>query len=176
MRNIEEDIQNLYRMSNIERFTGTFHHQKYNITEHCYRTAILFKLFASIEDVPYGMYEFDIVLQHDIVETLTGDLIYPVKNFSDKTKEAWAIIEEELTAGKGIGRYTDENIKKALNYSQFKLFKCCDYLELLIYCASEIILGNNSSEIIETKNKCITLIKEYGKEFPNILTYIQKYE
>lgn len=176
MRNIIEDIQNLYRMSSVERFTGTFHHQHYNIAEHCYRTAILFKWWASIEDVAYTMHEFDIVLQHDAVEAITGDLTYPVKNFSEETKSAWAVIEKELTQGTHLEKYSDENIKAALNERQYALFKCCDYLELLIFCIKEITYGNRSKEILETRDTCMKLIHRHGKDFPRILAYISMYE
>lgn len=173
---IGRNVDILYRMSHVERFTGTFHHQRYSIAEHCYRTAVLFRWFASIENVAYTMQEFNMVLMHDVVEAVTGDLLYPVKHHSEETNRAWALIEKEVTEGTDLKKYTDEEIKNSMTELQFNLFKCCDYLELLIYCYRENECGNISEQINATRDKCISLIREYGRDFKHLLEFIEKFE
>lgn len=168
------EIKYYRKMKNVDRLSGTAKHRSYNLLEHSYMVAMLFKHFASKENVAYTMAEFDLVLHHDILEVETGDLIYTVKNLNSETKECWGRIEE-LVIEKNfqLQRYSDENIKSGLSNLQYSLFKCCDLLDLWIFCKEEIALGNNTINMLIITERCVELI---GDKFKSIKKFMEGYE
>ena len=153
------DIQYYLKCRNVERLSQVYIHQSYNLMSHQWMTGMLFKHFASLEDVPYDINAWDIVLKHDLLETISTDLPWPIKNFNDKTKDSWGIIENELISKHfQLEKYSDENIKKSLNERQYALFKVVDVLDLWIFVKEEISIGNNSKQIKEVEENCIKII------------------
>lgn len=168
------DIKYYRKCKNIERLQGSYKHRSYNLLEHQYVVAVLFKHFASLEDISYGMPEFDKILHHDILEVETTDLIYTVKNLNEETKKAWNKIEEEVIKEHfQLRNYSDENIKMSLNEYQFKLFKVCDMLDLWIFCKEEMILGNRSINMKLVIDNCEKAI--LGK-FESVDKFMKEYE
>jgi len=153
--------------------SGSIKHRSYNLLEHQFMVAVLFRMFAAKEDVAYNMQVFDLVLNHDNLEAITGDLVYPVKNASGKTRLAWEIIEKEIVAiHPKLERYSDENIKEGMTELQRKLFKACDYLDLWIFLKEEVALGNSSKDILGMISNCERLIP---KDFKSVNKFMETY-
>lgn len=163
------------KMKYIDRLTGVPKQRNYNLMEHSYMVGMLFRHFASIEDVPYDINIWDMVFNHDIAECVTQDLPYPVKNFNKITKDSWEAIEEELLqANPALKRYGDKELKESMSPRQYALFKMCDILDLLIFVKEEIDLGNNSKEIKEVERNCFKIINNLEFPFPKIKKYIDE--
>ena len=77
-------INILLGMKDIQRLPNTPHHRGYNLLEHGLVVGMLFRWFASEEDVSYDINVWDKVLMHDYVESVTGDLNACVKKFNVK--------------------------------------------------------------------------------------------
>ena len=170
------DIKYYRKMRNVDRLAQGYKNRPYNLLEHSYMVAMLFRHFASLEDVSYDINVFDLVLYHDVVETISSDLPWPIKNFSDKTKEAWGVIEEEVIKEHfQLERYSDENLKKGMTNLQYSLFKACDILDLYIFVKEEIQLGNNTLFIKEVKKNCETILNSLEFQFPKIKKFIEEY-
>lgn len=168
------EIKYYRKMKLIERLSGTFKHRSYNLLEHSYMVAVLFKHFASKENVAYDINVLDIILHHDIVEVETMDLIYTVKNNSEVTKDCWEKIENDiLKKHKSIERYSDPNIKRNLTLLQHSLFKACDILDLWIFLKEEVSIGNKSKNVLEIIKRCEEIIT---KDFRSINTYMAEYD
>jgi len=168
------DIKYYRRLKNVDRLGIEAKLREYNLLEHQYMVAMLFRHFACKEDVAYDILIFDIILHHDIVETVTSDIPYPVKNFNSKTVECWSIIEQEVIQHhEQLIRYTDKNIENAMTPKQFSLFKVCDLLDLWIFLREEQTMGNNNNECKKIIKTCEKLIK--GK-FKTIDIYMKTYE
>lgn len=171
------DIQYYLKCRNVERLSQVYIHRNYNLMSHQWMTGMLFRHFASLEDVPYDINVWDIVLNHDILETISTDLPWPIKNFSDKTKDAWSVIENELINKHfQLLKYSDENIKKSLNARQFALFKMCDILDLWLFVKEEISIGNNSKQIKEVEENCYKIFDSIEFKFHNIIKFIESYD
>lgn len=172
-----ETLKLIDRMRDIQRLAGTPIIKQYSLMEHCYYVGMLFKHFASKCDVPYGMNEFDLILKHDLVEVVTGDLIYPVKNHSEETKSAWEIIEDSLAKHHGLDRYSDSSIKENLTKSQYDLFKLCDILDLYVFVRREQQLGNDTQEIKRVIENCVSIVSgvcgRNGNKFNKVLEYFK---
>ena len=173
-------IDILLGMKNVQRLPNTPHHQGYNLLEHSFVVGMLFRWFASQEDVAYDITVWDKVLMHDYVESVTGDLNLMVKRFNETTDSCWACIEEEVCKGDtALAPYTDENIRASMTDTQYRLFKCCDYLDLWIFCVNERALGNRNPQLLECISNCGNLIGKYSndcKEFKSIIDFMNGYE
>lgn len=150
---------NYYRkMLTIDRLAGKFKLRKYDLAQHSYFTGIFFIHFAKLEGIEYSTEVLETVLSHDLMETLTSDLPWNIKNMSEVTKECWSKIENETArVFPEFQKYSDEAIKSSLTEEQFKLFKCMDYLDLFLFIHEEILLGNVTSEMVEIYERCIEL-------------------
>ena len=173
---METVLSSILKMKDVERLNGTRKIQSYNLLEHSYMVAMLFKIFASKEDVSYDASVLDYVLCHDIPEVITGDCIHPVKYFNKKTSDCWNSIEEEiLNANPSIRRYG--YISERLTERQYALFKMCDILDLAIFVYREIKLGNNMTSMIHVWHKCHELLRKYSndwEDFPRIKFFVEK--
>lgn len=173
-------IDILLGMKNIQRLPNTPHHRGYNLLEHGLVVGMLFRWFASQEDVAYDITVWDKVLMHDYVESVTGDLNLMVKKHSATTGECWDKIEKEICSGDtALAPYTDAEIKASMTDIQYRLFKCCDYLDLWIFCVQERTMGNHHPGIIECINNCRKLIIKYSndcKDFKSIIEFMNHYE
>lgn len=168
-------IDILLGMKDIQRLPNTPHHRGYNLLEHGLVVGMLFRWFASEEDVSYDINVFDKVLLHDFVESVTGDLNACVKKFNENTSYAWDIIEYEICHGDTVlAPYSDSEIKSLMSDLQYRLFKTCDYLDLWIFCKNECALGNSSKKLLQCIENCENLMKKYSKGW-ELFTSIQKF-
>lgn len=132
-------IDILLGMKEIQRLPNTPHHRGYNLLEHGLVVGMMFRWFASEENVPYDINVLDKVLLHDYVESVTGDLNSCVKNFSPATKAAWDLIEREICGNDIVLQpYSDDALKKGMTELQYRLFKMCDYLDLWVFCKTKL--------------------------------------
>jgi 5'-deoxynucleotidase YfbR-like HD superfamily hydrolase len=133
---------------------------------------ILFAHFAKLEKIGYDAKVLEVIMHHDILEVVTGDLPYTIKNLSSSTKACWSAIETETAIEfPSFDEYTDENIKKAMTKKQYKLFRACDLLDLWIFLAEENRLGNSALPIHEIRDKCVELIGGKFKSIDEYMTY-----
>lgn len=167
-------------MKDIQRLPNTPHHRGYNLLEHSLVVGMLFRWFATEENIAYDMNVFDKVLMHDYVESITGDLNACVKKFNERTAKAWDIIESEVCKSNTVlAPYTDEAIRASMTEEQHGLFKMCDYLDLWIFCRNEIALGNTTTKITECLHNCETLMSRISMQwqrYKSIAKFMKEYE
>lgn len=168
----------LLGMKERERLSGVPHHRGYNLLEHGMVVGMLFRWFASEEDIAYDITIFDKVLLHDIAESITGDCPYPVKNFDSETAYFWDKLETHICgADSFLKNYTDAAFKEAFSPMQFKLFKICDYLDLWIFCKQEVAMGNTSKGLIGVIENCERLIDKISEGgFKSVKKFMKEYE
>lgn len=170
-------IKDLIHCRYVDRLQGKRKILKYDLMQHQWMTANLFIYFASLEDVSYTANELRLIMNHDILETITNDLPYTVKNFSEETRSYWGNIEDCIVGDIKncyLRQFTDQSIKEHLTPRQYALFKCCDLLDLYLFVEEEACLGNVSRDLAEVKCKCEEIINKLAQEnhFYNISKYI----
>jgi 5'-deoxynucleotidase YfbR-like HD superfamily hydrolase len=174
-KNLTRQIIHHRKMLNVQRMSGSPKIRSYNLAEHSYFVATMFEEFAKEEGIKYSTDAIYVVLRHDIMEVLTSDLPYPVKNFNDTVKQAWDLIEEELYQGnkdRFITMLTDEEIKRRLTEEEFRLMKSCDILDLYLFCLEERQLGNHSLPILRIIDNCVQILEYYRIE--SVLSILEK--
>lgn len=150
------------RLKNVNRLGTEIIQRPYNLLEHSYMVTVLFCKFAREINIPYDTSTIDLLLHHDIVEVITGDLPYTVKNCNDITKSCWSNIEQEVLRSRpNLLPYTDDAIRSKMTPQQYELFKVCDLLDLWIFLREERGIGNLSIANHEIIKTCEDLI--YGK-------------
>lgn len=165
-----QEINYLLKCKDVERLSQYYHHRQYNLMEHQYMVGMMFMAFAEEEEIEYDISVLKLVMKHDLLEVVSMDLSYEVKNLSIVTQESWEAIEEQVALVNPILRpYTDDNIRLGMNEQQFNLFKACDLLDLLLFIESEANIGNNGEKIQILINRCKLLIKGKFKSIDNFL-------
>ncbi len=163
------------KMLHIQRIPGVFKTRPYNLAEHSYYVTVLFLRFCKLENVGIGPSAIELVMDHDVLETISADLPYHVKNLNESTKRAWNIIEEEVVKAKPAFKdVSDDALEIGLSSKQFQLFKACDLLELWIFCKEEVLLGNKSVEIQKVIDTCNTLLTQKVR-FESIIKYMEEW-
>lgn len=181
-RKIINQIFSERKMITIDRLSGTLKNKRYSLAEHSFFVALMFQIFADVEKIEYTVKDMNYIMRHDLIEVLTADLILPVKDFSDKTREAWNVIESEIYSSVKndyLFLYTDEDLKNNLSGEIYALLKDCDRLELLLFAFQEFELGNSSKDIYdiieflngELNNSFFDFIKKFTIDINDYYNY-----
>ena len=164
------------QLKHMQRLSGIPKIQSYSVMEHCYRTAILFEHFMEMEEIARNADNSHWVLSHDLLESVTGDLLYPAKNYNETTKLHWTIIETQLTSKLEefdyLYRYTDKNARIGFSEKEWTIFKACDLLELIEFCQEETELGNKSRMITKIRAQCVDIVYDFG--IKSIIAWLEK--
>lgn len=163
-RYITEVLMYAYKQQNVHRLQTIHTIRPYSVALHSYYTAIIFMEICHSLALPIYSDVIRLVLLHDIAESVTGDLIYPIKNYNDETKKLWSALEEEVLRDSRIAFYSDEKIKDNLSPTHWRIFRAADLYELFIFCTTEWELGNHTAGIKQVIDNCKEYIPEFGIE------------
>lgn len=163
----EPFVETMYRhykaMRHIHRLAGTFTIRPYTVALHCYMTGLLFEDIARMEGITITPYETKIVYRHDLFETVTGDMLLPVKIHSESVRNHWEAIETTLIEEKFnyLRPYNDADMERQFSPAAWNLFKAVDLFELYLFCWEETELGNMSEAIWNVIYNCQRLLPEF---------------
>lgn len=154
--------EHIRRLKDCERLNGVPKIKRYSTAEHCFYTGIIFERLATMENISVSRDEIQWVYRHDLLETVTGDVLYPAKNYNDTTKKYMEYLEIELVKGeyRYIEQYSDSYAKKWFGGEAWVLFEAADLLELFYFCREEIDLGNTNSIINNIYQNCIAILRD----------------
>jgi len=153
-------VEHYRKMLNVQRLSGTVKMRSYNLAEHSFGVVSLFLTLCEREGIGVTSEVIQLVLFHDLAETVTGDLLYPVKNQNSVTKYSWSAIEAEvLDKHPVVSSFTDSNIEEHLDEKQLAAFKAADILELLLFCYEEVSVGNKNPDLLKVIFTCEGLLK-----------------
>lgn len=178
LNNLKNNFKNERKMLNFQRLAGSKKIRSYNLAEHSYFVGLLFQEVCDFLGVEFTTDVFGKVLRHDFMEVFTADLPYPVKNFNEKTKDAWKVIENELykdseTITENPYLIDDQTISKDLSLGEFHILRWCDIVELLYFCLEEYDMGNSSLEgVIQ---KCVEIAESISIDYPPLKQLTKKY-
>jgi len=165
----ELTFKHLRNLKRANRLSASPLIQTYSVAEHCYYTGLLFLLVADKEVISVTPNETLWVFQHDVLESVTGDLLLPVKTYSPITRKCWKEIEHELIKGdySYLSHLTDNEGRQFFTPDAWELFKIVDLLELWLFCKEEIMLGNGYKVIKTIIKNCEDLIFPYRLRYVN---------
>jgi len=136
------------------RWSTDFMHQRATVSEHSFFVCQIGQMMALIEEQHGNKINWEILfkklLNHDVVEALTGDIISTVKNKNDQMRNMLAVLEEEV-AEENLLNKMDEPYKSIYRELLFngkddtiegEILKCADYIDALMECIGEVKLNN----------------------------------
>ena len=111
---------------------------------HGYAVGTIFFLLCKEFEIDVPAEILFLVMQHDFIESVTGDLNTLLKNKNTTTEQAWATIEAECIP-RHLEGYTDKSIReqlRAFDPNVEKIFNLADYMDAGLFCLQELGLGN----------------------------------
>jgi len=173
-KNMKDEVKvfkHLRTLKNVNRLSGMNLIQTYSVAEHCYYTGLLFETIAKMEGLIPTMEEITYVYTHDILESVTGDILRPAKSYTPNTESHWKEIEKEIVNGNDythLKEFEEETVKiKSFSPISWELFMYCDVLELWLFCEEEDRLGNRTKQLQTVRQNCLMYIRDEMENFPS---------
>jgi putative hydrolase of HD superfamily len=129
-------------------------HQRTTVSEHSFYVAQLGQMLALIEEQNGNKVDweklFKKLLNHDVVEAITGDIISTVKHKNDQLRDMLSMLEREV-AEESLLNDMEEPYKKLYRELLFdgkddsiegRILKCADHIDAIMECIGEVKLNN----------------------------------
>lgn len=147
----------LYKMSNIWRYTSRLILKPENLAEHSYYVAVNVLKFGNLYNLSESQINkaIRIALAHDTGEIFTGDIPHNLKEYSPEVKK----ISEELEV-KLIGenfpffKQEFEDFYNNIDPVVTKLVELADVADVIAYINREETLGNRDEDILQIRAEC----------------------
>ena len=182
--NILNFLRRTQALCYIERCSNTPHIRPYSVAQHSFYIALYAMIFADIEnerirenevmgmDYVSNLYDTSEVMKkallHDIEESLTGDILYPVHHDNKSFKETLDKVRDKCV-NEEVFKELPKNVRKYYiklwrtskdTSKEGILVACMDKFEILMFAIQELDMGNQAFRVIY--NNAISIIE---KEF-----------
>ena len=184
--NVLDFLRRTQALCYVERCSNTPHIRPYSVAQHSYYIALYAMIFADMENERMReakwkegvLYEhldiYDIsevtrkALLHDLEETITGDILYPVHHNDESFRK-----ELEQVRNKCVNKEVFKELPKKVREHYIRLWNtskdltkegilvaCMDKFEILMFAIQELDMGNQAFRVIY--NNAVSIIE---KEF-----------
>lgn len=190
MENLGKLILAARKLNNIGRWANEFLHQRSSVAEHSFAVAQTAQLLGLLEETNGAKIDWQKLyrkaLNHDIPESVVGDVISTTKNSNEEVKKALHMVEKSLVEEKllsGIAepfysRYKEIIFDGKDDSLEGKILSAADNIDALIECIQEVKLANKEPflekyyYIMEKINQIDIYSSRYFVE--NIVPYLIK--
>lgn len=190
MENLGKLILAARKLNNIGRWANEFLHQRSSVAEHSFAVAQIAQLLGLLEETNGTKIDWQKLyrkaLNHDIPESVVGDVISTTKNSNEEVKKALHMVEKSLVEEKllsGIeepfySRYKEIIFDGKDESLEGKILSAADNIDALIECIQEVKLANKEPflekyyYIMEKINQIDIYSSRYFLE--NIIPYLIK--
>ncbi|MBQ7516262.1 MAG: HD domain-containing protein [Schwartzia sp.] len=145
------------KLANITRWNVEFLYKKASVAEHSFFVAQIAQLIGLIEERNGAVIDWKRLyrkaLNHDIKESVTGDIPHHTKHRKEEVNRALAMIEDELVHEYILSEIKDDEyrrrIEEILNEDkddtlEGRILAAADMIDAMLECAQEIKLGNTN--------------------------------
>lgn len=142
------------KLNNMGRWSTDFMHQRTTVSEHSFYVAQLGQMLALIEEENGNSVNweklFKKLLNHDVVEAITGDIISTVKHKNEQLRDMLNVLEREV-AEENLLENMEEPYKSLYRELLFDgkddtlegtILKCADHIDAIMECIGEVKLNN----------------------------------
>lgn len=159
------------KLNNMGRWAPEFMHRRATVSEHSFLVSQIGQMLALIEEEHGNKVNweslFKKLINHDVVEALTGDILSFIKHKNDEMKQMVDIIEEEVAEEHILSSMEEpyRSIYKKLIFEgkdlslEGQILRCADHIDALIECINEISL-ENCTPFEDKYNTILSQIKE----------------
>ena len=175
-------LDHIFNLGNVKRFSNKRVVCSRSVAEHMFTVAHMVMIIGNEENVRGRECNVDEALRkaicHDIPESVTGDIIYPIKHYDEEIRNKLVEIEENAVKSKILSHlpkqlqelYSD-HILNCKEGKAGKLVALCDMLDILYHCSIERVLGNQSVWVYDVFSKTEVLLQKPLGEFPSAKKY-----
>lgn len=142
------------KLNNMGRWSTDFMHQRATVSEHSFFVTQVGQMLAIIEEtngktVDWGRL-FKKLLNHDVVEAITGDIISTIKHKNNEMKSMISLIEKEV-AEENLFSGIEEPYKQIYRDILFdgkddtlegEILRYADHIDAIMECIGEVKLHN----------------------------------
>lgn len=142
------------KLNNMGRWSTDFMHQRTTVSEHSFFVAQIGQMMALIEEengnvVDWGVL-FKKLINHDVVEAITGDIISTVKHKNEQFRDMLNLLEREV-AEENLIDSMEEPYKAIYRDILFdgkdetlegRILRCADHIDAIMECIGEVRLNN----------------------------------
>lgn len=153
-KGLDKYLLEVRKLNNMGRWATEFMHSRTTVSEHSFSVAQVGQMLALIEEqngnsVDWGKM-FKKLLNHDVVEAITGDIISTVKHKSTEMRDMVNVIEREI-AEENLFSNMEDPFKRIYREILFdgkddtlegQILRASDYIDALMECIGEIKLHN----------------------------------
>lgn len=142
------------KLNNMGRWSTDFMHQRTTVSEHSFFVAQIGQMLATIEEmngntVNWGKL-FKKLLNHDVVEAITGDIISTIKHKNNEMKSVLNLIEREVVEENLLSGMEEpyREIYRELLFDgkddslEGEILKYADHMDAIMECIGEVKLHN----------------------------------
>jgi 5'-deoxynucleotidase YfbR-like HD superfamily hydrolase len=181
-------LKRVQRLSWIERCSNTQHIKPYSVAQHSFYISLYGIIFASVENErrKENYYDIGLVAQkclvHDLEESETGDILFPLHNNYPEFKDKLDFIRNSCIREEVFKELSPET--KAYfswlwraskdNTPEGRMVACMDKFEILVYAVGELAIGNRT--ITTIYENAIKIIKEQFSEIESVINVIEEIE
>lgn len=145
------------KLANISRWNVEFLYKKASVAEHSFFVAQIAQLIGIIEEKNGAVIDWKRLyrkaINHDIKESVTGDIPHHTKHRKEEVNKALAMIETELVREYILSEIPDEDYRKRIeeiinedkdDTMEGKILTAADMIDAMLECAQEVKLGNTN--------------------------------
>jgi len=142
------------KLNNMGRWATDFMHQRTTVSEHSFFVAQVGQMLALIEEENGNGINweslFKKLLNHDVVEAITGDIISTVKHKNIQLRDMLIMLEKEVAEESLLINMEDpyRSIYRDILFDgkddsiEGKILKCADHIDAIMECIGEARLNN----------------------------------
>jgi len=147
-------LQTVRKLNNMGRWSTDFMHQRATVSEHSFFVSQVGQMLALIEEQNGNEIDwrrlFKKLLNHDVVEAMTGDIISTVKHKNEQLRDMLNILEKEVVE-ENLLVNMEEPYKSIYRNILFdgkddtiegRILICADYIDAIMECVNEVRLNN----------------------------------
>lgn len=147
-------LQTVRKLNNMGRWSTDFMHRRATVSEHSFFVAQIGQMLAFIEEqngsvIDWGRL-FKKLLNHDVVEAMTGDIISTIKHKNEQFRDMLGILEKEVMEENLLismeepykSIYRDLLTDGKDETLEGRILKCADYIDAIMECVYEVRLNN----------------------------------
>ena len=186
-KNLLDFFERLQKLRWIDRCSNTLHIKPYSVAQHSFYVAFYGVIFSKAENkrLETFLYNPGVVaikaLCHDLEESETGDILFPLHNENLVFKEKLDSIREACVEQKVFQEFEGElkvqliSIWKGAKDATAEgiMVSCMDKFEILMYAMTELGMGNNSMR--EIYDNAIHIIRS-DFNIPSVLDVVTSIE
>ncbi len=151
---LDHYLQTVRKLNNMGRWSTDFMHQRATVSEHSFFVSQVGQMLALIEEYNGNTIDWGRLMKklinHDVVESMTGDIISTVKYKNIEFRDMLTLLEKEVVEDNLLVNVEEpyKSIYRDILFDgkddtiEGKILKCADYIDALMECVNEVRLNN----------------------------------